>query len=147
MGNIYLIFKQLLMYHSGTPWSRISCFISSVRSLGAFPFRVISMILKASLGSILYWMYRVVIMLSRVPMTLEMVQVPVVIRSLALPTQTSVPWERPEIWSRSEKFLGFASISIPRTKLVPISGRARVPVSILMSERSTPSSAGQVKRL
>ena len=34
-----------------------------------------------------------------------------------------VPWVKPEIWSRSAKFFGFASISTPWMKWVPISGR------------------------
>ena len=37
-----------------------------------------------------------VMMLSRVPMTVAMVQVPSLMRSCALPIQTSVPWDRPE---------------------------------------------------
>ena len=36
-------------------------------------------------------------MLSRVPMTVEIVQVPFLIKSCALPSQTSVPCYRPEI--------------------------------------------------
>ena len=61
-------------------------------------------------------------MLSRQPMTSAMVQVPLRISSSALPVQTSVPWDRPEIWISSEKFLGRASTSMPRTKLVPAEG-------------------------
>ena len=37
-------------------------------------------------------------MLSRQPMTSAIVQVPERINSSALPVQTSVPWDRPEIW-------------------------------------------------
>ena len=65
---------------------------------------------------------------SRVPMTSEMVQVPLWISSCALPSQTSVPCDRPEICSRSVKVLGFASSSMPRTKPVPHSGMLNVPV-------------------
>ena len=58
------------------------------------------------------WWIRYVIILSLVPITLEISQILFAIRSLALPSHTSVPCDRPEIWSRSEKFFGFASISI-----------------------------------
>ena len=49
-------------------------------------------------------------MLSRQPITSEMVHTPFLIRSWALPFHTSVPWDRPEIWIRSLKFLGWASM-------------------------------------
>ena len=48
----------------------------------------------------------------KLPITLEMSQVPAAIRSFAFPSQTSVPCERPDICKRSEKFFGFASSSI-----------------------------------
>ena len=75
---------------------------------------------------------------SRQPITSEMVQVPSLISSWALPSQTSVPWERPEICKRSENLVGRHCISIPRTKGVPISGRERVPVSEKISSGVTP---------
>ena len=76
-----------------------------------------------------------------------MVQVPLRISSSALPVQTSVPWDRPEIWISSEKFRGRASTSIPRTKLVPISGIPKVPVWLSICSGVTPSSSGLVSRL
>ena len=85
--------------------------------------------------------------LSRVPITLEIVQVLLRISSCALPSQTSVPCESPEIWSRSENCLGWDSISIPRTKFVPISGSASVPVLHSISCSVTPSASGDVNRL
>ena len=84
-------------------------------------------------------------MLSRVPITSEMVQVPALIKSWALPSHTSVPWDRPEICSKSENLVGWDSSSMPRTKLVPSSGRERVPV--LMPPKSssvTPKAAGEL---
>ena len=86
-------------------------------------------------------------MLSRQPMTSAMVHVPLRISSSALPVHTSVPWDRPEIWISSEKFLGRASTSIPRTKLVPISGMPKVPVWLSICSGVTPSASGLVSRL
>ena len=84
---------------------------------------------------------------SRVPMTSEMVQVLLRIRSWALPSHTSVPWDRPEICSRSENLVGWDSSSMPRTKLVPSSGRLRVPVRTPPRSSSvTPRAAGELKR-
>lgn len=48
-------------------------------------------------------------------------------RSCALPTHTFVPWEKPEMRTSSEKFFGFVSSSIFRTKRVPYSGRPMEP--------------------
>ena len=45
---------------------------------------------------------------SRVPMISLMVQVPFLISSSPLPSQMPVPWDRPEICSRSAKVLGLA---------------------------------------
>ena len=76
-----------------------------------------------------------------------MVQVPERISSSALPVHTSVPWDSPEIWISSEKFLGLASSSIPRTKLVPISGMPKVPVWLPICSGVTPSASVEVSRL
>ena len=78
-------------------------------------------------------------MLSRVPITSEMEHVPLRMRSCALPSQTSVPCERPEIWRKSEKVFGWESMSIWRTKGVPSSGREKVPVCESISSGVTPS--------
>ena len=48
---MYLILKQESMYHWGTLCSFMAWMCSWVRSLVALPFRTISMILKAILGS------------------------------------------------------------------------------------------------
>ena len=86
-------------------------------------------------------------MLSRVPITSEMVQVPSLISSWALPSHTSVPWDRPEICKRSENLVGRDSSSIPRTKLVPNSGRDKVPVfTPPRSSGVTPKAAGELNR-
>ena len=84
-------------------------------------------------------------MLSRVPITEEMVHIPSFIRSCALPFQTSVPCERPEICKRSAKVLGCASKSIWQTNDVPISGMESVPVFQLISSGVTPSGSGEVQ--
>ena len=83
-------------------------------------------------------------MLSRVPMTVAMVQVPSLMRSCALPIQTSVPWDRPETCRRSENVFGWASMSIWRTNGVPHSGRENVPVKEPMSSGVTPSASVDV---
>ena len=62
------------------------------------------------------------------------------ISSLALPAQTSVPWDKPEILTSSPKVLGFVSTNIWITKLVPSSGRPNVPVGQSISSSVTPSS-------
>ena len=86
-------------------------------------------------------------MLSRQPMTSAIVQVPERISSSAFPVQTSVPWDRPEIWISSEKFFGWASKSIWRTKFVPISGMPNVPVLEPICSSVTPRASGLVSRL
>ena len=75
---------------------------------------------KAMLGSMPLLISQFM-MSSRVEMV-SSVGVPALIRSWALFSHTSVPWEYPEIRSRSEKFLGFTSEIICRTNRVPHSG-------------------------
>ena len=53
-------------------------------------------------------------------------QVPFLISSCALSSHTFVPWEKPEIRTRSEKVCGLESSSMPRTNFVPHSGTARL---------------------
>ena len=143
LGNIYLIFIQESIYHCGTLLSFIACICSSVSSFVALPLRTISIILNAIFGgSPLCSKY--VIILSRVPITSEIVQVPFLIRSAALPIHTSVPCDRPEICSRSEKVFGCDSISICLTKGVPTSGKENVPVSQSISSGSIPKACGDV---
>ena len=62
------------------------------------------------------------------------------INSLAFPAQTSVPCDKPEILTSSPKVLGLVSTNIWITKLVPSSGRPRVPVGQSISSSVTPSS-------
>ena len=132
---MYLIFLQEEMYQSGTPASTISFSSSGVRP---FPFRTISMILKASEDSTPY-LIRASMMESRVPMTVEIVQVPFAISSCAFPVQTSVPWDNPETWSRSAKDCGRDSCSIWMTNRVPSSGSPSVPKGQLISSGVMPS--------
>ena len=90
------------MYQSGTPCSRIS---SSAPSGSPLPFRTASMILKERLGSIPLEI-RNSMMSSRQPMASLTLAVPEVIRSLALPSHTSVPWEKPDSRTRISNWSG-----------------------------------------
>src|SRR5699024_19377 len=54
--------------------------------------------------------------------------VPLLMSSCALPSQTSVPCDKPEITTNSENVLGFVSSSICLTNDVPNSGTPKVPV-------------------
>ena len=58
-----------------------------------------------------------------------------------------MPWDRPEIWVRSEKLCGWASISIWRTNGVPSSGMPKVPVWLSMSSGLTPSASVDTSKL
>ena len=62
---------------------------------------------------------------SRVEMASFNLQIPSVIRVCALSSHTLVPWEKPEIRTRSEKCCGLESSNMPRTNLVPHSGTAK----------------------
>ena len=97
------------MYHSGTSCSNIS-FLYSGQSLhfpfATVPLRTRSMIVKdSSLSSPL--LIRYVIISSRVQIAVEMVALPLLIRSCALFSHTSVPWDNPEIRIESESVCGF----------------------------------------
>ncbi len=65
---------------------------------------------------------------SRVQIQVEIVAVPFSIKVWALPSHTSVPWDKPEIRIRSVNSCGFASRSIPMAKSVPNSGIPSVPI-------------------
>ena len=67
-------------------------------------------------------------MSSRQPMVESTVAVLEVIRSLALPSHTSVPWEKPERRTRVSNLVGRVSMSMPRVKRVLNSGIATAPV-------------------
>ena len=84
------------------------------------------MILKDFSDSTPIWI-RYSMISSRVQIAVEMVATPLMIRSCALPSHTLVPWDRPEIRTRSENALGFASITICIAKSVPNSGMPNAP--------------------
>lgn len=65
---------------------------------------------------------------SRQPTVSRTLAVPLTIRSFALPSHTSVPWEKPERRSSVLKSLGCVSTSIWRVKRVLNSGIATAPV-------------------
>ena len=71
---------------------------------------------------------RYTIISSRVHIAEEIVHFPSAISCWALPSHTSVPWERPAILTKSAIFVGFVSTSIWITKSVPSSGNPNVPV-------------------
>ena len=84
-------------------------------------------------------------MSSRHPITSEIVQILLLISSCALPSQQPVPCVSPEIWSRSVKFFGCASMSTPRMKRVPISGKPKVAVLLSICSGVTPIGSVEVK--
>ena len=66
-------------------------------------------------------------------------------RSWALPSHTSVPWDRPDMRMSSSMVEGLVSLSMPRTKDVPNSGTPSVPVSATPSCSAVkPSASGEV---
>ena len=95
------------------------------------------MIVKAILGSnpacIRYTMIS-----SRQPITVFRVAIPSLIKSCALPNQTSVPWDKPDNCKSSAKVVGCVSSTIPRTKLVPNSGIPNIPVGVPICSGVTP---------
>ena len=78
-------------------------------------------------------------MSSRVHITSLKVAVPLLIKSCAFPSHTSVPCDNPDILSNSSNVLGFVSLSIPLTNLVPDSGIPNVPTSDFIDSGVTPS--------
>ena len=70
--------------------------------------------------------------------SLILVITPVSIKSLALPSHTSVPWERPDIHNKSENVFGSVSTSIPLTNFVPNSGIPKVPTFEFICSGVTP---------
>ena len=73
---------------------------------------------------------------SRQPMVESTVAVLEVIRSLALPSHTSVPWEKPDRRTSVSNLVGMVSISIPRVNRVLNSGIATAPVGPRMGSSS-----------
>ena len=88
-----------------------------------------------------------IMMLSRVPMTEEIVQIFFLQSTCALPSHTSVPCESPETCKRSAKVCGLVSMSIPCTNPVPISGMPSVPIGERISAGVAPSGSVEVKSL
>ena len=84
------------------------------------------MIVKESPSSSPIWIKYTMIS-SRQQIAVWIVACPLNIRSFALPSHTSVPWASPAIRTKSEKYLGFASISICIAKSVPNSGIPSAP--------------------
>ena len=115
------------MNQSGTLLAFIALIQSSFKP---FPLRTLSMIVKESFGSNPYWIKSTIIS-SRHPITSLKTHVPLSIKSLAFPNQTSVPWDNPEIVTNSPKVVGFVNSKIPRTNGVPNSGIPAAPVTSL----------------
>ncbi len=117
LGNIYLIFSQDLIYHSGTLCSFINALYSShfAGSLRAFPLRTVSIILNDGFGGNPCFI-RYIIISSRQHIASCKVTVPASIKLCAFPSHTSVPCESPEIRISSSKVVGFVSTNIPSNK-------------------------------
>ena len=64
------------------------------------------------------------------------------IKSWALPSHTSVPWDNPAILISSANVVGLVSATSPIVKPVPNSGIPRVPVSHIICSLVTPSGFG-----
>ena len=75
-------------------------------------------------------------MSSRQPTVSRTVAVPLTIRSRALPSHTSVPWEKPDRRTSVLKLVGWVSTSIWRVKRVLNSGIATAPVGPRISSFS-----------
>ena len=84
---------------------------------------------------------------SRQPTVSKTLAVPPTIKSRALPSHTSVPWEKPDNRTRVLKSWGMVSISIPRVNRVLNSGIATAPVGPSISSFSKPSTLDEVKIL
>ena len=131
---------RIQIYQSGTSWAIMSSFHSSHMAhlpFATMPLRTASMILKDFSDS--------------TPM-LDQIDHDIVTgtdgggnrclaapgsESWAFPSHTSVPWDRPEIRTRSENDLGLASITICIAKSVPNSGIPKAPQ--LCSRRYPPA--------
>ena len=85
-------------------------------------------------------------MSSRQPITVDRSAIPCLIKSCALPSHTSVPWDKPDNWSNSAKVVGWVSSTIPRTKLVPNSGIPSIPVGVPICSCVTPRTSVPEKR-
>ena len=86
-------------------------------------------------------------MSSRQPTVSRTEAVPLTIRSRALPSHTSVPWEKPDRRTRVLKSLGWVSTSMPRVNRVLNSGMATAPVGPNSSSFSKPRTLEEVKML
>ena len=140
---MYLIRWQDSIYQSGTSHAFMSAIMLSS---SPFPFRTLSMILKERSFSTPIRI-RYVIISSRVQIAVDRVQYPCEIKYSALSCHTLVPWDRPEIRTRSEKLFGFVCSSMFITKWVPSSGSPRLPsLQPPMSSGLMPSARGDSNR-
>ena len=129
------------MNHSGMPpFLRISTTSSAM----PLPLRTFSIVLKESKGSMPLCM-RYIMMSSRAEMAFLMVHWPLLMRSWALPSQTSVPWEKPDMRTRSEKTSGCVSSIIWRVNGVRNSGMPKVPLVAPSSSGVTPRAVVELK--
>ena len=141
------------MYQSGTLCWCItsSSFISLPLFLSLYiwrplPFRTCSIIWKLTCGSMPLCI-RYTIMSSRVQIAVEIVHLPSSINVWAFPSHTSVPWDKPDMLTRSEILVGFVSTSIWITKSVPSSGSPNEPVGHpSISSDVIPSASGPVNK-
>ena len=140
-GKRYLIFLHEPMYHSGTPAAFIS---SSAPSGSPRPFRTASMILNERFSGMPH-LIKYSMISSRQPMASLTEAVLDKIRSRALPSQTSVPCEKPERRMSVSNFVGCVSWSMPRVKPVPNSGIAQEPTGPKMGSFSKPRTLLDVK--
>ena len=121
---MYLILWQESMAHWGTLCSLMASSHSGFRPR---PLRTLSMMSKL-IFSCIPCEIRKFMMSSRVQKHWANLAVPELMMSCALPSHTSVPWDRPEIRISSSMVEGFVSINMPCTKPVPNSGMPSVPV-------------------
>ena len=107
----------------------------------ALPFLTNSIILNAVIGlRPLYIRYTIIS--SRHPITSENGTILFFIKSCALPSQTSVPCDKPDILINSANVFGLVSSTICIVNFVPNSGIPRVPVLHIIWSDVTPSGAG-----
>src|ERR1035437_1218420 len=124
LGNMYSIFLQDMIYHSGT-----LCFlmVSSHSFVSPLPLRTLSVMAnETSLERFLAM--RKFMISSLTDMTSFRVAVLFFISSSALPRQTLVPCDNPEIYTSSLKVFGLVMASMPLVNFVPNSGTPSVPM-------------------
>ena len=145
---MYFIFPHESINHFSIPASSIVClWVAHVSgSLLALPLRTNSIILKAFIG-LTPWYIKYTIISSRHPITWEKGTTLFLINSCALPNQTSVPCDKPDILINSAKVLGLVSSTIPIVNGVPNSGIPSVPVLHIICSLVTPNALVDVNIL